>query len=82
MACVEKTQVWIEKLCWKTIRYCEPGGDKSNGGQKLGIGCATEREKFPKESGDLQNAHKVVNLYKVVHLLILHVPSFQSMAFF
>ena len=52
---------------WEGIRYWQPGSDKSDGGQKLGTGCAAQRKKLPKEPGDLQNAHKVVNLYKVVY---------------
>merc|ERR550517_2238635 len=41
------------------MRGKNTGGDKSDGGQKLGIGCAAEREKLPKESGDLQMLTRV-----------------------
>ena len=64
MACVEKTQVLIKLQNLEDISYRQPGGDKSDGGQKLGVGCAAEREKLPKKFGDLQNAHKVQNLTK------------------
>ena len=53
----------LQKWKLENTIYCKPGGDKSNGGQKLGVGCPAEREKLPKEPGDLQNAHKVVNIY-------------------